>query len=563
MSDQPNRYHMHPFWRPLWLHRGAYRDIAVASVFLNLLAVALPVFTRVVYDRVIPNFAEATLWVLLSGMALVVVFELCFKLSRSFISDHLGYQAGSRLEQEFMEHALRLPHGPGLAKMGQYFSHLNEIRDFFCHKLVPTMVDAPFVLMFLLAMYLISPPMVIVTAVVGGLLIGVQYAFHSVLHRELGEYQRVQLARQQALVETLGGRDTLRQLAAYAPFEAQWRERTGESATRSADASFWQSMVAYLSAILVLLNSVLMMVVGVYEIHAGDLSVGSLLAVNLLSTRALAPMASIGTIAAKWPHIYTQMQTLENVLAQPAEREDAEPFTLRGALQLQQVTVQYPGQPLPVLKDVSLALPRGKKLALVGASGAGKSTLLRLLAAEIPAVTGAVRWDEREIGHINPVQLRGQLGIVEQYPYFFARSLRENLTLGIEREEEDIRQALEMVGMDMYVRQTGQGLDYLLTDGGSNLSGGQRQCLAIARALLRRAPVLLMDEPTSMMDHATEARVVQNLHAACANVTLVLVTHRTPLLALVDSVAVLEGGRLTRMGARDAVLKELTQHAGA
>jgi ATP-binding cassette subfamily C protein LapB len=208
-----------------------------------------------------------------------------------------------------------------------------------------------------------------------------------------------------------------------------------------------------------------------------------------------------------------------------------------------------------------LNLPKGKKMALIGPSGAGKSTLLRALAAEVPLQSGMIRWDERELTHMNPTQLRAQLAVVDQYPFFFARSLRENLLMGLEREEADMRHVLEIVGLDAYVKAMGQGLDMPVAEGGINLSGGQRQCLSIARALLRQAPVLLMDEPTSMMDHVMESRVVGNLQFACKDKTLIVVTHRTPMLALVDYVAILEGGKITRSGPRADVLKELGQNA--
>ncbi|NCY25515.1 MAG: ATP-binding cassette domain-containing protein [Alphaproteobacteria bacterium] len=554
----------HPFWKPLWLNRSAYRDIAVASVFLNLLALALPIFTRVVYDRVVPNFAEATLWVLLSGMVLVMVFEILFKASRAYISDHMGYLAGAQLEQQFHAHLLHLPQGVGVARAGQYFSNLQEIRDFFCQRLLPTLVDAPFVLAFLLAIFLLSPVMALVPLVVGGLVVGVQYAFHRVLHHEMAAFQQAHMARQDALVESLAGRDTIRQLACYTPFAQLWQRRTDEAAQRTAQLATWQGLMTHVTGALIILNAILLMVVGVYEIHANTLSVGGLLAVNLLSTRALTPLASIGAIAAKWPHMRSQMRTLERMLEQPAEHDEAaESFTLLGALAMQQVTVQYTGAPLPVLKEVSLVLPKGKKLALVGPSGAGKTTLLHTLSAEVPLQSGIVRWDEREISHLPPAQLRAQLAIVDQYPFFFARSLRDNLLMGLERDDADIRHALEMVGMDGFVKAQGQGLDLPISEGGANLSGGQRQCLAIARALLRQAPVLLMDEPTSMMDHMMEARVVNNLTFALKDKTLVVVTHRTPLLALVDMVGVLDGGRLTRYGPRADVLKELGAHGNA
>ncbi len=561
----------HGFWTPLWLSRRAYRDIAVASIFLNILALSLPLFTRVVYDRVVPNFAEATLWVLSSGMLLVLCFEILFKVSRSYMTDHLGNRAAAQLEQDFQQHLLHLPQGYTIAQTGQFFTLLQDIRDFFCQKLVPTMVDTPFVLTFLLAIFLICPAMAMVPLVIGLMLIGVQFGFHKVVHHVMMRQQRASYAKQTVLVETLHGRDTIRQLGAYEVFSGNWKRTSDEAAMATADMATWHGVMHHVCNALVVANSVLLIIVGVYEIHNGDLSVGGLLAINLLSGRALSPLLSIGGILAKWPHMLSEMRTIEGVLAMPTELKTAdEPFVLQGALAVQQASVQYRGHALPALSDASFSMPKGQKLALVGPSGAGKSTLLKALSAEVPLSSGIVRWDERDTQHLPPADLRAQMGIVDQYPYFFARSLRENLLLGIDKTDEDVRVALEIVGLDVMVKTAGRGLDLHIEEGGLNLSGGQRQCLAIARALLRQAPVMLMDEPTSMMDHHMESRLVNNLQFAFKDKTVVLVTHRTPLLALVDAIAVLDNGRVTRFGAREKVLRELSaltppevnQHAG-
>lgn len=553
----------HGFWTPLWLSRRAYRDIAVSSIFLNILALALPLFTRVVYDRVVPNFAEATLWVLTSGMVLVLCFEILFKVSRSYMTDHLGNRAAAELEQAFQKHLLHLPHGYTIAQTGQFYNLLQDIRDFFCQKLVPTLVDAPFVLTFLLAIFLISPPMAVVVLVIGLLVIGVQFGFHKVIHHVMMRQQRATYAKQNVLVETLHGRDTIRQLGAYHLISDKWQRVSNEAAMASADMATWHGVMHHLCTALMTLDSVLLIIVGVYEIHDGNLSVGGLLAVNLLAGRALSPLLSIGAILAKWPHMLSEMRTIESVLALPVELASAEePFVLQGALAVQQVSVKYAGHALPSLSEASFAMPKGQKLALVGPSGAGKTTLLKTLSAEVPLASGLIRWDERDIRHLPPAELRAQMGIVDQYPYFFARSLRENLLLGLERNDDELKLALEMVGLDAVVKAAGRGLDLHIEEGGLNLSGGQRQCLAVARALLRQAPVMLMDEPTSMMDHLMEARLVQNLKFALKDKTLVVVTHRSPLLALVDAIAVLEHGRITRFGAREMVLKDLSAADG-
>lgn len=553
----------HPFWEPLWLSRAAYRDIAITTIFLNVLALAMPIFTRVVYDRVVPNFAEATLWVLFSGMLLVIGFEILFKTSRSMLTDRLSYAAAAGLEQQVQRKLLHIAPSLSQSHANQYFMTLHEIRDFFCQKLVPALVDAPFVLAFMLAIFLLSPLMALVPMVIGAIIVILQFAFHHVLQRELLQFQKSQLERQAQLQETLAGRETIRQLACYESFEKTWQDTTETCASQTASLMSWQATVAHLTAALVSFNALMLVAVGVYEIQESRLSIGGLIAVNILSGRVLAPLVALGGILSKWPYLRGQMQLVETFMSLPVETAASgeEPFRLAGALQTKQLTVQYPEHPLPALQDISFSLAKGEKLAIIGPSGAGKSTLLRALAAQLPPHSGTIRWDERDLAHLPPTALRQQLGVVEQYPFFFARSLRENLLMGLERSDNDILDTLEMVGMGRFVSAMGQGLDVMLAEGGSNLSGGERQCLAVARALLRRSPVMLMDEPTSMMDHMTEARVVASLRKACQHKTMVIVTHRTPLLALVDRIALVDGGKLARFGARDDVLRELNVHA--
>jgi ABC-type bacteriocin/lantibiotic exporter with double-glycine peptidase domain len=551
----------HPFWRPLRFPAQAYRDVAMTSIFMNLLAIALPVFTRVVYDRVVPNFAEDTLWVLFSGMMLVLVCEVLFKTSRNWITDTLGTRAAGILEQDFLKHILHLPHGTNMAKMSYYLGNLQDVREFFCSKLLPTLVDLPFVLAFLLIIYLTCPAITLVPVTIGIVIIGLQYLFHVTLNQTLLGNQQAIEKKMHALSETLNGRDTIRQLARYAPFLKRWEEVVGQSADQGARMMFWHHLVGALCQAFVVLNSILLVVVGVYEIHNNALSVGGLIAVNLLSARVLAPLVNMGELFAKWPKVRKEMQAIEKILGLPAENAlGKENIILKGGGTLEDATVLLGNY--PALKNTNLRLAAAEKLALVGASGAGKSTLLKVLSMETPLTMGKLCWDDYDSLALSPTALRGQLGIVEQHPYFFAGTVRDNLLNGEALDDDALMQMLEVVALDAFIKAAGRGLDLPLSEGGLNISGGQRQALAIARALLRRPKVLLMDEPTAMMDHVMEQRLVQNLRIALQGITVVLVTHRTPLLSLVDTMAIMENGSIIKHGARQTMLEGLS-HATA
>ncbi len=535
----------------LQIPRTLLRDILITSLFLNLLAVALPLFTRVVYDKVIPNFAIETLWVLFSGMAMVLVFDSLFKASRNYIIQHISSKTLQELEQPFMTHLLKIPAQHNLAKTNYHLNSLQEICRYRFQLLIPATVDIPFVLVFLLIIYLICPPMALVPLGVGLSLIALQIAFHHKLNKALVHSQEATEERLQTVADLLQGRQTIRQLAHYTPFINDWKTASSRAAINNSRMTFLYQMVMSLSQSCLLFNTVLLMMVGVYQVQASTLSIGGLLAISLLSARILTPLMSIGELLAKRPKILMELKHINQVMQIPDEGTGAA-IAFAPKLTLTNATVD------PILKNCNFSLQAKEKLAIVGSSGAGKTTLLQILSKERTLSSGSVLWDDRK--DIAPAHLRQQMGIVEQHPYFFGRSVRDNLCLEHQYADAELFKTLDLVGLTTFIKATGHGLDLMLDNGGHNLSGGQRQCLALARALLRQPDILLMDEPTSMMDHQMELQLVQNLRFALKNKTVVLVTHRTPLLSLVDKILVLENGQVQQFGDKNTILNQQAKH---
>ena len=543
-------------WGALRFAPKTYSNVLLATFFLNLLTLALPIFTRNVYDKVVPNFAEATLWVLFSGIILALVFEVVFKSTRYWIGNQMGASAINQMEKDFFSHLLAINSKTNISQANLFLSNLSDVQDFFCQKLLPTLVDVPFVIIFFVIIYMISPAMMLVPLGVGIVMIGMQYARHNHLNAATLANQMAQQEKMNTLSESLNGRETIRQLATYTPFINKWVKIVHNAAFKSADSLFSHQLVASLGQSLFALNSVLLMVVGVYEIHGGELSIGGLIAINMLSARALSPLMGIGELLAKWPKLKKEILAVEKFMDLPSENDDCkDTFPMRGAIYIERVTATL--NKVPILRECTWKIVAGQKWALIGRSGAGKSTLLNLLALEVPIQSGRLMWDDRDSNSISPAGLRSQIGIVEQHPYFFTGTLRDNLSMGAPCDDPELRTYLEIVGLDLFIRAMGRGLDLPLVEGGINLSGGQRQALAIARALSRKPKVVFMDEPTAMMDHAMEQLLVQNLRFALKDKTCIIITHRSPLLSVVDGIAMMEEGRIVKAGNRNDMLKEL------
>jgi ATP-binding cassette, subfamily C, bacterial LapB len=469
-------------------------------------------------------------------------------------------KAGAALEQDYLEKVLHLPHGTDMARATTAIGHLADIREFYASRLVTTVIDVPFALIFAVLMAVISPVLVWVSLGIGVLLIGLQLAFHGPIGERLLQHEQHQQQKTRVLSALLWGRDTVRQLASYSHALSSWEKVSREAANYSARLSIGYQLLGGAGQALFVLNSVLLLAFGVYQIHAGNLSVGGLVALSMMSARVLTPLAALGEFLAKLPKIQKEIKDLEKIVNQDSEfNGGADKVILEGRLRLADVSVTIGGY--PALKDISFNLPQGEKLALIGASGAGKTTLLKALSLETPLSSGQLWWDDRLSTTLDTTALRRQIGIIEQHPYFFAGTIRENLCLGEDFHDGELNVALGVVGLSDFIKLAGRGLDLPISEGGHSLSGGQRQCLAIARMLVRQPPVVLMDEPTAMMDHAMEQKIVQALRFILKDKTLLLVTHRTPLLALVDKVAVIENGRITRAGDKQTILGGVMQNA--
>jgi ATP-binding cassette subfamily C protein LapB len=555
----------HWFWRAIASQRGVYRDVLWAALLINLFALAFPIFTMNVYDRVVPNHAIETLWVMAIGLVLVLVADLAMRSLRSHFVDEASARIDVQLSSSLMERVLgmRLEHRP--QSVGSFAANLRgfeTVRDFIASSTVTAMIDLPFALLFLAVMAWISPWMVLPVMLAFVLILVIGFILQHRLHELSESTYQASAQRNATLVEALTGIETIKTQAAEGVIQARW-ERVNLFLARtnvrmralSSHASYgtqWLSQIVSLSVILI----------GVHLISQRELTMGALIACTTLASRALAPAGQIVGLLMQYQGARTALESLDRIMARPIEREPGAAFLhrreIRGDIELRDVRFAYPGHDDPVLSGISLKIARGERVALIGRVGSGKTTIQKLMLGLYQPTSGAVLLDGIDLRQLDPADVRRNLGYVSQDVTLFYGSLRENITMGLPYADENaVLAAAETACLLDFVNRHPKGFDMQVGERGELLSGGQRQSVGLARAVLHNAPVLLLDEPTSAMDFSTEAQVTRRVTQFTQGRTVVLVTHRTSMLALVDRVIVVDQGRIVADGPRDRILEAL------
>jgi ATP-binding cassette subfamily C protein LapB len=555
----------HWFWSVIREQWRVYRDVLLASVLVNAFALAGPLFIMNVYDRVVPNQALETLWVLAAGVLLVYLFDFLLRTLRGRFVDQAGARADLKLSAALFERVLGMRMDSRPLSVGAFANNLREfesIRDFFTSLTLTALVDVPFALLFLLVIWLVAGPLVLVPLAAIPLLIGYGLFIQPRIRRAAEQAMRAGAQKNAALVEGLLEAETVKSLGVEGRLQQQLESAAAQSAKWGAEGRTWGLSASNVATLVQQLVSVGVVVAGVYLISAGALSLGALIAAVILSSRAMVPLAQLAGLMNRFHHASTALQTLNTVMATPVERPPGKVFVtrpvLRGELQFDHVTFCYPHQEVPALRDASFRIGAGERVAVIGRVGSGKTTINRLLAGLYQAGQGAVRVDGVDIRQIDPADLRRNVAYVSQDSQLLFGSVRDNLVMGVPgAEDEQILRAAELAGVSGFVNQHPLGFDMPVGEHGSMLSGGQRQALALARALVLDPPVLLLDEPTGSMDNSSEEHIKRSLAQVVPGKTLVLITHRASLLSLVDRVIVLDEGRVVADGPRDQVLEAL------
>ncbi len=571
MSDMslvqiPQRRIAEWLWEPIRRNWRTYSKVALAAVLINLFGLASALFTMTVYDRVVPNSAYGSLLALSIGLAIILIFDFILKLLRAYFVDF----AGARIDEEVGENAfqrllqMRLELRKGsVGQLTGMMRELETIRDFFASATLIAIVDVPFIIITLIVVAAIGGWVAAVPAILVPIVILVGLAAQPALQRIAAKVMGQGLQKQSVLIETVGSIEHVKASGANTMLRRRWRAAVRDHARSAMQQRLISSVGTTFATTAGMISYAGVVVVGVFEVADNRLTLGGLIACSILAGRAIAPLAQISQLVGRVTVTRTAYRQICQLMDQPVEGPAGEPLRLTkpaGAVELRNVSFSYPGSTTPALQNVNLKIEPGEHVALLGRIGSGKSTVARMIVGLYPPQEGMVLADGIDMAQLDPFSARAQIGSVLQEPALFSGSIRENIVL--ERpfvDDDEMLRAARISGADQFVSRISNGYDLKLVDRGDGLSGGQRQSIAIARALAGRPAIMVMDEPTSAMDSQTEADLIDRLNTERAGRTLIVVTHRQSLLKLVNRIVIMDQGRIIADGPRDRVLAELAK----
>ena len=556
------------FWDTLKTNRGIYAWALLGTVAINLFGAVIPFFTMAVYDRVVPNNALSSLWVLASAAVIVVLFDFAIKVTRSHLVDAASRRVDISLSSRIFSQALRLRAASRPASGGVLANVVRDfesVRDFFTSTTLTVLGDMPFVLFFIAIIALVAGPLALIPVLLIPTALGAAWLLRKPMNRILEENTQASSQRTAHLFEVMNGLDTVKCVGAESWARRKWELLTVKLSGDSVRLRGLAALGNYITGSLTSLTTVLMVTFGALMIAANELTLGQLIAASMLSSRAVAPISQLAGIIVRWQQTKIALEALNQIMEAPTDDEDGKLHlpAIRGQVELRDVSFAYPGS-MPLLNGMNLRINPGEKVAFIGRIGSGKSTVLKLLLNLYQPEKGTVMVDNIPVSHVDPHNLRRQIGYVPQDVVLFHGDIRENILMGAtDISDAELLEAIHIACLEPTLAQLPEGLSTQVGERGERLSGGQRQAIGIARALVRKPRLLLMDEPSSMIDPGTENQLIQNLRNHLQETTLILVTHRMAMLPMVDRLVVFDQGRITADGPRDLVLERLAAAQGA
>jgi len=554
---------------PMQRNRAIYAKVALAATVINLFGIVTSLFTMTVYDRVLPNNATSSLIALTIGLAIVVIFDFVLRTLRAYFADI----AGARIDEEIGDTvfrrllAIRMDVRSGsTGSLAAMMRELESLRDFFASMTLTALVDLPFILLTLGVIAIIGGPLVFVPLLMVPLVIIVSLLAQPALDRLSARAMQQAQLKQAVLVEAIGGLETVKANNAAPLLNARWQAAMEKHSHISLNQRLVSTFAVNIAVIANTISYAGVVVAGVGMIASQNLTMGGLIACSILAGRAVAPLGQIAQLMTRLTQARTAYAQINGLLEHPPEgpAETAIAPKVTGQIELRKVSFRYPGQAEAALNDVSLRIRPGEKIAILGRMGSGKSTIARLIMGLYTPADGLVLVDGTDMKQIDLAAFRARIGVALQESVLLSGSIRDNIVLGREQvDDAEMLRAAEVSGAHDFIGVMANGYDLVLADRGESLSGGQRQAIAMARALAGSPPLLVFDEPTSAMDVQTEARLIKRLAAELADRTLVLITHRPPMLRLVDRVIIMEAGRIVADGPRDEVLNRAGAASGA
>ena len=556
----------HWFWSVVRRFWSNYSHVAVAALIVNVLALASPLFIMNVYDRVVPNGAMASMVALSIGMGIAVIFDFVIRMVRSRIIDMTGKKLDVIMASNIFEHVLSVKLAQRPASVGIIANQIRDfdsVREFFTSGTVVSVTDLLFAVVFIAVLYMIGGPLAFIPLFMLPVMIIIGLGLQFPLERAMRKLQAESAARHGVLVESLAGIETVRATGAEARMQNAWERSVAATARSGEEVHHWSSLALTTASTAQQLNYLLMVIIGVFLILDGKITVGVLVASTMLSGRVLAPIAGIATVITRAAQTYITLKAINRIMQLESERPPERLYVARriekGSIAFENVSFKYPGSNDAALEKVSFKIAGGERIGIIGRVGSGKTTVGRLVAGFYEPTEGKVIIDDVDARQYDPADLRTGVGFVLQDTDLFFGKIRDNIALGKPNAtDEEIIAAARLAGVENFIAGHPLGYDMPIAEGGRSLSGGQKQAIGLARCLIRQPKALFLDEPTAHFDVRSEADFLERLKEIAAdNMTIVISTHRLSLLSFVDRILLFERGRLVADGPRDKVIAML------
>jgi len=556
----------HWFWGLVDQNKDLYRRVALGAFLINVFGLAGPIFVMNVYDRVIPNAALQTGWVLAIGVLTVYVFDLIIRTLRGYFVDLAGRKIDVLAARRIFDHVLDMKLANRPKSSGVFANMLREfesVKEFFTSATMTAFIDLPFSALFIAFIFFVSP---IFGLIVLGLTVAaalISYSIQKPLRYLIQKSAESAEARHGVLVETIYGLETIKAIRADGAFRARYGDHVGESAVVGQTTRFFSNLTVNVAMFFQQICSVLMIIAGMYLVSDGQVTLGALIASVMLAGRATQPIAQIAALISRYHASRGALATLDRIMAMPVERAPERNFlhrpVLQGGIEFDRVAFAYPGTGRDVLDQVSFKIIAGEKIGIIGRIGSGKSTIARMIMGLYEPENGAILIDDTDQRQIDPADLRRNIAYIPQDVVLFSGTLRDNICASMPHaSDEEILAASKAAGVDEFVSRLPQGYDTPVGERGEGLSGGQRQAIALARALITNPRVLVCDEPTNAMDIQAEDLFMKHIAEQAKNRTLILITHRQHLLKLVDRLLLIDHGKIVADGSREKVIEALS-----
>jgi ATP-binding cassette subfamily C protein LapB len=576
VSEDPTVGHAAEIERPHWLTSTlapfwrTYLRVALAALFINTIALASPLFTMNVYDRVLPNQALATLWVLVIGISIALIFDLLLKTARAALIDYAGRKADVRLSYLLFDKVLNSTLASQPMSTGEYASRVTQyefVREFFTSNTISVLIDTCFATLFLLVIYLVAGWLVVIPAGAFVLAILIGLVAQHRIGKRVAAAANESAQRQSLLVESISTMETVKSLRAEASLLRRWHELSKNASHTSEKIKEISAAAANMTQFVQQMVTILIVLAGAYSFSEGHISMGAIIAAVMLSSRTVSPLGQLAMTLARLRQAILSLRILNKIMAQDEDRPSSVGFVNRtigsANVSFQNVTFTYPGSDQQVLNGLTFSVRQGERVGIIGRIGSGKTTIGRLIGSLYPADAGRVLLDGIDIRQYHPAEVRKAVAVAGQAADLFSGTVKENLLIGRpDATDEELLEVARLTGVDAFVSRHPRGFDMPVGERGSQLSGGQKQAMTIARLLLSRPRIVYLDEPSGAMDLASERLLIENLRKSFEdNVTVIISTHRYSMLELVDRLIVIDQGRVVADGPKKQVIEALQRNA--